>query len=78
MKLLGGALIAAGAVGLYARFNTYTTTGTTGTTTTLVQYDPANILLKIPPTGSLVDAGTLVDLGLVLAGFWLWRGGRLF
>jgi hypothetical protein len=72
MKYLAYALIAAGTVGVYARYNVASANapGTTGNVSSLSNYDPA-LLLGIAPSGNFPDAGAFVDGALVVAGIWL-------
>lgn len=77
MRILGYALLIGGAVGIFGRLSVYSAnqSGSTGNVSPLANYDPATALLKIAPTGSLVDAGTMVDAALVLGGLYLIKKG---
>jgi hypothetical protein len=77
MRIVGWALIAAGALGLYSRFNVYSANqaGSTGNVSPLANYDPATLVLNIAPTGNLLDAGTIVDALVVGAGWYILQGG---
>jgi len=77
MNYLAWALIAAGAVGLYGRYSVAyaNTAGSTGNVSSIANYDPALLILKIAPSGNFPDSGAFVDAAILAAGVWmLYRG----